>query len=116
MGFFSRLYNLWKGFLSVFVAARRKAPWCIRKDQCDDEKYAKLKSAAGLIKHRAKLKPASRKLKKNSKTSIFKSKWSSAGTMNALPSRKEGDPELTETRRRRNRKHEDAEKRTLSAV
>jgi len=59
MGFFSRLYNLWKGFLSVFVGRlEEKHPEIAYENAINamTEKYAKLKSAAaGLIKHRAKL-------------------------------------------------------------
>ena len=59
MGFFSRLYNLWKGFLSVFIGRmEEKHPEIAYENAINSmtEKYAKLKSAAaGLIKHRAKL-------------------------------------------------------------
>ena len=59
MGFFSRLYNLWKGFLSVFIGRmEEKHPEIAYENAINGmtEKYAKLKSAAaGLIKHRAKL-------------------------------------------------------------
>ncbi|MEE2788156.1 MAG: PspA/IM30 family protein [Myxococcota bacterium] len=59
MGFFSRIYNLWKGFLSVFIGRmEEKHPEIAYENAINSmtEKYAKLKSAAaGLIKHRAKL-------------------------------------------------------------
>jgi phage shock protein A len=59
MGFFSRLYNLWKGFLGVFIGRmEEKHPEIAYENAINGmtEKYAKLKSAAaGLIKHRAKL-------------------------------------------------------------
>lgn len=59
MGFFNRIYNLWKGFLSMFVGRmEEKHPEIAYENAINSmtEKYAKLKSAAaGLIKHRAKL-------------------------------------------------------------
>lgn len=59
MGFFNRVYNLWKGFLSLFVGRmEEKHPEIAYENAINGmtEKYAKLKSAAaGLIKHRAKL-------------------------------------------------------------
>lgn len=59
MGFLSRIYNLWKGFLSLFVGKmEEKHPEIAYENAINSmtEKYAKLKSAAaGLIKHRAKL-------------------------------------------------------------
>ena len=59
MGFASRMYNLWKGFLSIFVGnMEAKHPEIAYENAINGmtEKYAKLKSAAaGLIKHRAKL-------------------------------------------------------------
>jgi phage shock protein A len=59
MGFFNRIYNLWKGFLSLFVGRmEEKHPEIAYENAINGmtEKYAKLKSAAaGLIKHRAKL-------------------------------------------------------------
>lgn len=59
MGFLSRLYNLWKGFLSLFVGKmEEKHPEIAYENAINSmtEKYTKLKSAAaGLIKHRAKL-------------------------------------------------------------
>lgn len=59
MGFFNRIYNLWKGFLSMFVGSmEEKHPEIAYENAINSmtEKYAKLKSAAaGLIKHRAKL-------------------------------------------------------------
>jgi phage shock protein A len=59
MGFLSRIYNLWKGFLSIFVGKmEEKHPEIAYENAINSmtEKYAKLKSAAaGLIKHRAKL-------------------------------------------------------------
>ncbi|MCA9540696.1 MAG: PspA/IM30 family protein [Myxococcales bacterium] len=55
----SRIYNLWKGFLSIFVGRmEEKHPEIAYENAINGmtEKYAKLKSAAaGLIKHRAKL-------------------------------------------------------------
>lgn len=68
MGFFSRLYNLWKGFLSVFVGRlEEKHPEIAYENAINamTEKYAKLKSAAaGLIKHRAKLEARIQKAEK----------------------------------------------------
>lgn len=59
MGFLNRIYNLWKGFLSMFVGRmEEKHPEIAYENAINSmtEKYAKLKSAAaGLIKHRAKL-------------------------------------------------------------
>ncbi len=59
MGFMSRIYNMWKGFLSIFVGRmEEKHPEIAYENAINGmtEKYAKLKSAAaGLIKHRAKL-------------------------------------------------------------
>ncbi|MCA9545561.1 MAG: PspA/IM30 family protein [Myxococcales bacterium] len=59
MGFLNRMYNLWKGFLSIFVGRmEEKHPEIAYENAINGmtEKYAKLKSAAaGLIKHRAKL-------------------------------------------------------------
>jgi len=59
MGFFSRLYNLWRGFLSIFIGGlEAKHPEIAYENAINNmtEKYSKLKSAAaGLIKHRAKL-------------------------------------------------------------
>lgn len=59
MGFLNRMYNLWKGFLSIFVGSmEEKHPEIAYENAINGmtEKYAKLKSAAaGLIKHRAKL-------------------------------------------------------------
>lgn len=59
MGFLTRMYNLWKGFLSIFVGrVEEKHPEIAYENAINGmtEKYAKLKSAAaGLIKHRAKL-------------------------------------------------------------
>ena len=59
MGFLSRLYNLWKGFLSIFIGRlEEKTPEIAYENAINNmtEKYAQLKSAAaGLIKHRAKL-------------------------------------------------------------
>ena len=59
MGFLSRIYNLWKGFLGVFVGRmEEKHPEIAYENAINGmtEKYSKLKSAAaGLIKHRAKL-------------------------------------------------------------
>jgi len=59
MGFLSRIYNLWKGFLSIFVGKmEEKHPEIAYENAINSmtEKYSKLKSAAaGLIKHRAKL-------------------------------------------------------------
>ena len=59
MGFVNRVYNLWKGFLSLFVGRmEEKHPEIAYENAITSmtEKYAKLKSAAaGLIKHRAKL-------------------------------------------------------------
>jgi len=59
MGFISRIYNLWKGFLSIFVGRmEEKHPEIAYENAINGmtEKYSKLKSAAaGLIKHRAKL-------------------------------------------------------------
>ncbi|MEE2755665.1 MAG: PspA/IM30 family protein [Myxococcota bacterium] len=59
MGFLSRLYNLFKGFLSIFVGRlEEKNPEIAYENAINNmtEKYAQLKSAAaGLIKNRAKL-------------------------------------------------------------
>lgn len=59
MGFMNRIYNLWKGFISIFVGnVESKHPEIAYENAINGmtEKYAKLKSAAaGLIKHRAKL-------------------------------------------------------------
>ena len=59
MGFMSRIYNLWKGFLSIFVGSmEERHPEIAYENAINSmtEKYSKLKSAAaGLIKHRAKL-------------------------------------------------------------
>ena len=59
MGIFTRLYNLWSGFLSVFVGRmEEKHPEIAYENAINNmtEKYAKLKTAAaGLIKHRAQL-------------------------------------------------------------
>jgi len=59
MGFFSRIYNLWKGFLSIFVGRlESKHPEIAYENAINGmtEKYATLKSAAaGLIAHRTKL-------------------------------------------------------------
>jgi phage shock protein A len=59
MGFFQRLYNLWSGFLSIFIGRlEEKHPEIAYENAINNmtEKYAKLKSAAaGLIKQRAKL-------------------------------------------------------------
>lgn len=59
MGFLNRIYNLWKGFLSIFVGRmEEKHPEIAYENAINSmtEKYAKLKSAAaGLIKHRAQL-------------------------------------------------------------
>ncbi len=59
MGFFNRIYNLWKGFVSIFVGRmEEKHPEIAYENAINGmtEKYAKLKSAAaGLIKHRAQL-------------------------------------------------------------
>lgn len=59
MSFFKRIYNLWKGFLSLFVGRmEEKHPEIAFENAINGmtEKYTKLKSAAaGLIKHRAKL-------------------------------------------------------------
>ncbi len=60
MGFVNRMYNLWKGFLNIFVGKmEEKHPEIAYENAINGmtEKYAKLKSAAaGLIKHRDKLK------------------------------------------------------------
>jgi len=59
VSFFKRIYNLWKGFLSIFVGRmEEKHPEIAYENAINamTEKYAKLKSAAaGLIKHRSKL-------------------------------------------------------------
>ena len=59
MGIVTRLYNLWRGFLSVFVGnLEEKHPEIAYENAINGmtEKYTKLKSAAaGLIKHRTKL-------------------------------------------------------------
>ena len=59
MNFLTRLYNLWRGFLSIFVGRlEEKHPEIAYENaiQGMTEKYSKLKSAAaGLIKNRAKL-------------------------------------------------------------
>ena len=65
MGFLNRMYNLWKGFLSLFVGRiEEKHPEIAYENAINSmtEKYAKLKSAAaGLIKHRAKLEASIQK-------------------------------------------------------
>ena len=59
MGLLSRMYNLWRGFLSIFVGnLEEKHPEIAYENAINSmtEKYAKLKSAAaGLIKNRTKL-------------------------------------------------------------
>jgi phage shock protein A len=59
MGFMNRMYNLWRGFISIFVGRmEEKHPEIAYENAINSmtEKYAKLKSAAaGLIKHRAQL-------------------------------------------------------------
>ena len=59
MGLLSRLYNLWTGFLSVFIGnLETKRPEIAYENAINSmtSKYAKLKSAAaGLIKNRTKL-------------------------------------------------------------
>ena len=59
MGFFNRLYNLWSGFLSVFIGRmEEKHPEIAYENAINGmtEKYTTLKTAAaGLIKHRAQL-------------------------------------------------------------
>ncbi|MBU0554178.1 PspA/IM30 family protein [Myxococcota bacterium] len=68
MGFFGRIYNLWKGFLGVFVGRmEEKHPEIAYENAINamTEKYSKLKSAAaGLIKHRAKLEASIQKAEK----------------------------------------------------
>ena len=68
MGFISRIYNLWKGFLSIFVGRmEEKHPEIAYENAINGmtEKYSKLKSAAaGLIKHRAKLEAKIQKASK----------------------------------------------------
>ncbi len=58
MGFMTRMYNLWTGFLSIFVGKmEEKHPEIAYENAINGmtEKYAKLKTAAaGLIKHRDK--------------------------------------------------------------
>lgn len=65
MGFLTRVYNLWKGFLSIFVGSmEEKHPEIAYENAINGmtEKYAKLKTAAaGLIKHRAKLEASMEK-------------------------------------------------------
>ncbi len=60
MGFMNRMWNLWRGFLSIFVGKmEEKHPEIAYENAINGmtEKYAKLKTAAaGLIKHRDKLK------------------------------------------------------------
>lgn len=67
MSFLTRMYNLWKGFLSLFVGKmEEKHPEIAYENAINamTEKYAKLKSAAaGLIKHRAKLEAKIEKAK-----------------------------------------------------
>jgi phage shock protein A len=59
MGFFTRLANLFKGFMSLFVGSmEEKRPEIAYENAINSmtEKYAQLKkAAAGLIKHRAQL-------------------------------------------------------------
>ena len=59
MGLLSRMYNLWTGFLSIFVGnLETKRPEIAYENAINSmtEKYAKLKSAAaGLIKNRTNL-------------------------------------------------------------
>lgn len=66
MGFVNRMFNLWKGFLSMFVGSmEEKHPEIAYENAINSmtEKYAKLKSAAaGLIKHRAKLEASISKI------------------------------------------------------
>lgn len=68
MGFFSRLANLWKGFLSIFVGnLEEKHPEIAYENAINamTEKYATLKTAAaGLIKNRSKLEA---RIQKNEK-------------------------------------------------
>lgn len=65
MGFIGRVYNLWKGFLSIFIGnMEEKHPEIAYENAINSmtEKYTKLKSAAaGLIKHRAKLEASIQK-------------------------------------------------------
>ena len=59
MGFFSRIYNLWRGFLSLFVGnLEEQNPEIVYENAINAmvEKHAELKTAAaGLIKNRSKL-------------------------------------------------------------
>ncbi len=65
MGFFGRIYNLWKGFLSLFVGnMEEKHPEIAYENAINSmtEKYTKLKAAsAGLIKNRTRIENAMQK-------------------------------------------------------
>lgn len=65
MGFFGRIYNLWKGFLSLFVGnMEEKHPEIAYENAINSmtEKYTKLKTAsAGLIKNRTRIENAMQK-------------------------------------------------------
>ena len=69
MNFLTRLYNLWRGFLSIFVGRlEEKHPEIAYENAITGmtEKYSKLKSAAaGLIKNRAKLEARIQKAEKD---------------------------------------------------
>ena len=69
MNFLTRLYNLWRGFLSIFVGRlEEKHPEIAYENAIKGmtEKYSKLKSAAaGLIKNRAKLEARIQKAEKD---------------------------------------------------
>ena len=69
MSFLTRLYNLWRGFLSIFVGRlEEKHPEIAYENAIKGmtEKYSKLKSAAaGLIKNRAKLEARIQKAEKD---------------------------------------------------
>lgn len=66
MGFFGRIYNLWKGFLSLFVGSMEEAHPEIAYENAINsmtEKYSKLKTAAaGLIKRRTQLEESLEKM------------------------------------------------------
>ncbi len=68
MGFFGRLFNLWKGFLSLFVGSVEEAHPEIAYENAINsmtEKYGKLKTAAaGVIKRRTQLEDSLAKIKR----------------------------------------------------
>ena len=81
MGFLSRLFNLVKGFLSIFVGRlEEKNPEIAYENAINNmtEKYSKLKSAAaGLIKNRAKLEARIKRTESQLESLNYKSRWPS---------------------------------------